>query len=161
MAPPAYKLGDLVATREAFGAALAALGEANSSVVALDADVKNSTFTDKFGKQFPDRFFENFIAEQNMIGAAIAIGKRAEARPVVTAARIAAASIVLQVLVAAAMVETRLPPALQSIHQAVGTLVWVAVIAFALLARRGAGSLGEVRANVGHAPLAAPRGAES
>lgn len=73
MAPPVYKLGDMVATREAFGAALVALGEANSSVVALDADVKNSTFTDKFGKQFPDRFFENFIAEQNMLGAAIGL----------------------------------------------------------------------------------------
>jgi len=73
MAPPSYKAGEMVATREAFGAALAALGEANPSVVALDADVKNSTFTDKFGKQFPDRFFENFIAEQNMIGAAIGL----------------------------------------------------------------------------------------
>ena len=73
MAPPAHKVGDMVATREAFGAALAALGEANPSVVALDADVKNSTFTDKFGKQFPDRFFENFIAEQNMLGAAIGL----------------------------------------------------------------------------------------
>lgn len=73
MAPPSYKSGEMVATREAFGAALAALGEANSSVVALDADVKNSTFTEKFGKQFPDRFFENFIAEQNMLGAAVGL----------------------------------------------------------------------------------------
>ncbi len=73
MAAPVYKQGDMVATREAFGAALAALGDANQSVVALDADVKNSTFTDKFGKQFPDRFFENFIAEQNMLGAAIGL----------------------------------------------------------------------------------------
>ncbi|MBM4139719.1 MAG: transketolase [Nitrospira sp.] len=70
MAPSPYKIGDTVATREAFGTALAALGEANPSVIALDADVKNSTYTDKFGKQFPDRFFENFIAEQNMLGAA-------------------------------------------------------------------------------------------
>ncbi|MCP9446448.1 MAG: transketolase [Nitrospira sp.] len=70
MASPFYKLGDLVATREAFGTALVALGEADPSVVALDADVKNSTYTDKFAKQFPDRFFENFIAEQNMVGAA-------------------------------------------------------------------------------------------
>jgi transketolase len=46
------------------------LGAANHSVVALDADVKNSTYTDKFGKKFPSRFFENFIAEQNMLGAA-------------------------------------------------------------------------------------------
>src|ERR1051325_8686933 len=70
MPAPQYKPTDSVATREAFGAALLALGEANPLVVALDADVKNSTFTDKFGKQFPDRFLENFIAEQNMLGAA-------------------------------------------------------------------------------------------
>ena len=69
MAAPNYTPTDSVATREAFGTALAALGEANPLVVGLDADVKNSTFTDKFGKQFPDRFFENFIAEQNMVGA--------------------------------------------------------------------------------------------
>jgi transketolase len=69
MASPNYKPTDSVATREAFGTALTALGEANPLVVGLDADVKNSTFTDKFGKQFPDRFFENFIAEQNMVGA--------------------------------------------------------------------------------------------
>jgi transketolase len=42
----------------------------NPLVVALDADVKNSTYTDKFGKKFPNRFFESFIAEQNMVGAA-------------------------------------------------------------------------------------------
>ena len=73
MVPPSYKVGDSAATREAFGVALLALGEANHSVVALDADVKNSTYTDKFGKQFPARFFENFIAEQNMIGAAVGL----------------------------------------------------------------------------------------
>ncbi|MEP6958512.1 MAG: transketolase [Nitrospirota bacterium] len=65
-----YKLGDSVAPREAFGTALAALGDVHPLVVALDADVKNSTYTDKFAKKFPDRFFENFIAEQNMLGAA-------------------------------------------------------------------------------------------
>ena len=73
MAAPSYKPTDSVATREAFGTALVALGDANPSVVALDADVKNSTFTDKFGKKFPDRFFENFIAEQNMVGAAVGL----------------------------------------------------------------------------------------
>ena len=67
---PQYKPTDSVATREAFGEALAELGEVNPLVVGLDADVKNSTYTDKFGKRFPSRFFENFIAEQNMIGAA-------------------------------------------------------------------------------------------
>jgi transketolase len=73
MAAPSYKQGDSAATREAFGTALAALGEANPLVVALDADVKNSTYTEKFGKRFPDRFFENFIAEQNMIGSAVGL----------------------------------------------------------------------------------------
>jgi transketolase len=68
--PSPYKVGDAVATREAFGNALEALGAVNPLVVGLDADVKNSTYTDKFGKKFPNRFFENFIAEQNMLGAA-------------------------------------------------------------------------------------------
>lgn len=68
--PPPYKVGEAAATREAFGVALEALGAVNPLVVALDADVKNSTYTEKFGKKFPDRFLENFIAEQNMLGAA-------------------------------------------------------------------------------------------
>ena len=67
---PTYGAADSVATREAFGDALANLGEVNPLVVGLDADVKNSTYTDKFAKRFPDRFFENFIAEQNMVGTA-------------------------------------------------------------------------------------------
>lgn len=73
VAPPSYQATDSVATREAFGHALVALGDANPLVVALDADVKNSTFTEAFGKRFPDRFFENFIAEQNMVGAAVGV----------------------------------------------------------------------------------------
>ena len=76
VAPPAYKLGDEVATREAYGVALVKLGEADPRVVALDADVKNSTFSDKFKKAFPDRFYENFIAEQVMIGAAMGLAAR-------------------------------------------------------------------------------------
>ena len=68
--PSPYKIGDTVATREAFGNAFEALGAVNPLIVGLDADVKNSTYTDKFGKKFPNRFFENFIAEQNMLGAA-------------------------------------------------------------------------------------------
>lgn len=74
LAAPSYKMTDSVATREAFGHALVALGEANPLVVGLDADVKNSTFTEAFGKRFPERFFENFIAEQNMVGAAVGLG---------------------------------------------------------------------------------------
>jgi transketolase len=76
MAPPAYKTGDQVATREAYGTALAKLGEADPRVVALDADVKNSTFSEKFEKALPDRFYENFIAEQVMIGASMGLAAR-------------------------------------------------------------------------------------
>jgi transketolase len=76
VAPPAYKRGDEVATREAYGAAIAKLGEADSRVVALDADVKNSTFSEKFEKALPDRFYETFIAEQAMVGAAMGLAAR-------------------------------------------------------------------------------------
>ena len=76
VAPPAYTLGEEIATREAYGVAIAKLGEADPRVVALDADVKNSTFSDKFEKALPDRFYENFIAEQAMIGAAMGLAAR-------------------------------------------------------------------------------------
>ena len=68
-----YKLGDQVATRAAFGAALEKLGAIRPEIVALDGDVKNSTGAEAFAKKFPDRFFESYIAEQNMIGAAIGL----------------------------------------------------------------------------------------
>jgi transketolase len=76
VASPAYKKGELVATREAWGAALAAVGAVDERIVALDADVKNSTFSDKFEKNFKDRFYENFIAEQVMIGASMGLAAR-------------------------------------------------------------------------------------
>jgi transketolase len=76
LAPPSYKLGDLVATREAYGTALARLGQADPRIVALDADVGNSTFSDRFEKVVPERFFENFIAEQVMVGAAMGFAAR-------------------------------------------------------------------------------------
>jgi transketolase len=76
MPPPSYKPGEQVATREAWGTALAALGGVDPRVVALDADVKNSTFSDKFEKAHPDRFYENFIAEQIMIGAGMGLAAR-------------------------------------------------------------------------------------
>ena len=75
MAAPDYKLGDPVATREAYGAALTKLGAANSSVVAMDGDTKNSTFAEKFMKAYPDRFFEGFIAEQNLVGFSVGLSK--------------------------------------------------------------------------------------
>ena len=76
IAPPSYKVGDKVATREAYGAVLAKLGQADPRIVALDADVKNSTFSDKFEKAIPERFFQNFIAEQVMIGASMGLAAR-------------------------------------------------------------------------------------
>ena len=69
-----YSLGQEVATREAYGAALARAGDANPRIVALDGDTKNSTFSERFMKAHPDRFFECFIAEQNMVSAAVGLG---------------------------------------------------------------------------------------
>jgi transketolase len=74
--PLSYKLGDSVATREAFGNALARIGEVDLRVVGLDGDTKNSTFADKFNKKFPNRFTECFIAEQNMVGVATGFATR-------------------------------------------------------------------------------------
>jgi transketolase len=73
---PAYRRGDSVATREAYGTALAKLGDGDDRIVALDGDVKNSTFSEKFEEAHPDRFFENFIAEQVMIGSAMGLASR-------------------------------------------------------------------------------------
>ena len=73
---PDYTMGDLVATREAFGTALAKLGVSDPRIVALDADVKNSTFSDRFEKVAPERFYQNFIAEQVMVGAAMGLAAR-------------------------------------------------------------------------------------
>ena len=64
------QLGDLAATREAYGDALVKLVEQDSRVVALDGDTKNSTFSEKVLKTHEEHFFEMFIAEQNMVGVA-------------------------------------------------------------------------------------------
>lgn len=69
--PPAYKLGELVATRLAYGTALAKIAVNNDRVIALDGDTKNSTYSEKLKKAFPDRYIECFIAEQNLVGTAI------------------------------------------------------------------------------------------
>lgn len=70
-----YKFGDLIATRLAYGDALLALGGVNEKIVGLDGEMSNSTYSEKFAKQFPERYFEMFIAEQNMITAALGISK--------------------------------------------------------------------------------------
>jgi len=70
------KIGESVATREAYGDALAKLAEKNPRIVALDGDTKNSTFSEKLLKSRPERFFEMFIAEQNMVGVAAGMAAR-------------------------------------------------------------------------------------
>jgi transketolase len=75
-APPKYPVGEKVATRKAYGDALAALGAENPRVVALDGEVSNSTHADEFAEAYPERYFEMFIAEQQMIGAAVGLGVR-------------------------------------------------------------------------------------
>jgi transketolase len=73
---PEYKVGDSVATREAYGTALAKLGSVDPRIVVLDADVGNSTFSERFEHKFPDRFYEAFIAEQIMVGASMGLASR-------------------------------------------------------------------------------------
>src|SRR6266511_3218380 len=70
---PTYELGGKVATRKAYGEALAALGAARGDVVALDGEVSNSTFADIFKKAHPDRYFEMYIAEQQLIAACVGL----------------------------------------------------------------------------------------
>src|SRR5262249_27300643 len=73
---PRYETGSSVATRRAYGDALTALGKARGDVVALDGEVSNSTYAELFGKAIPDRFFEMFIAEQQLLAAAIGLQVR-------------------------------------------------------------------------------------
>ncbi|CAG9135764.1 unnamed protein product [Plutella xylostella] len=70
-APPAYKPGETVATRLAYGTALKKIADTNMRVIALDGDTKNSTFSDKLRNAYPDRYVECFIAEQNLVGVAV------------------------------------------------------------------------------------------
>jgi transketolase len=69
--PPRYPIGSKVSTREAFGDALRALGAARDDVVALDGEVANSTYAERLQDVAPDRFFELYIAEQQLVGAAV------------------------------------------------------------------------------------------
>ncbi|HEV8354644.1 MAG TPA: transketolase [bacterium] len=76
LALPSYKKGDAVATRRAYGDALKALGEAFPDVVVLDGEVSNSTYAETFAEAFPDRYFEMFIAEQQLVAAAVGLQVR-------------------------------------------------------------------------------------
>ncbi len=71
-----YKVGDLVSTREAYGKALINIYDDFPEMVVLDAEVSNSTYAKIFGDNFPKKFFEMFIAEQNMVGAALGLSLR-------------------------------------------------------------------------------------
>jgi transketolase len=73
---PEYKMGALVATRKAYGDALVAIGAADPRVVVLDAEVSNSTHADEFKSAFPDRYFEMFISEQQLVAAATGLNVR-------------------------------------------------------------------------------------
>lgn len=73
---PRYGLGDEVATRNAFGEALAAVGTARGDVVALDGEVGDSTRAEFFAKEHPERYFECYIAEQQMVAAAVGMAAR-------------------------------------------------------------------------------------
>merc|ERR1712223_1982781 len=74
--PPAYQIGQSLATRQAYGAALAKIAKSNSRVVALDGDMKNSTFSQELLKVDPSRYIECFICEQNMLGVGIGVACR-------------------------------------------------------------------------------------
>ncbi len=72
---PGYTVGDKVATRKAYGQALAALG-ARRDVVAMDGEVSNSTYADEFANKYPERYFEMYIAEQQLVAAAVGFSVR-------------------------------------------------------------------------------------
>jgi transketolase len=73
---PTYQVGDQESTRQAYGDSLKALGAARRDVVALDGEVSNSTYAEEFRDAYPDRYFEMFIAEQQMVAAAVGLQVR-------------------------------------------------------------------------------------
>jgi transketolase len=72
---PTYEIGQKLATRKAYGDTLAALG-ARRDVVAMDGEVSNSTYADQFAQAYPERYFEMYIAEQQMVAAAVGFSVR-------------------------------------------------------------------------------------
>ncbi|HTE65093.1 MAG TPA: transketolase, partial [Candidatus Binatia bacterium] len=73
---PAYEPGTKEATRKAYGDTLVALGNARGDVVALDGEVGNSTYSEEFAQAHPDRFIQNYIAEQQMVAMAVGLQVR-------------------------------------------------------------------------------------
>jgi len=75
-APASYESSKAVATREAYGHALKRIFPQYPAIVVLDGEVSNSTYAEIFGDAYPERFFEMYIAEQNMAGAALGLARR-------------------------------------------------------------------------------------
>jgi transketolase len=75
-AAPDYKLGQMMATREAYGYALKRIGAVNPNLIALSGDVKNSTFSEIFGDAYPTHFYQAYIAEQNMVSVGVGLAAR-------------------------------------------------------------------------------------
>jgi transketolase len=73
---PTWEVGDSEATRNAYGKALKAVGAAREDVVAMDGEVSNSTKSEEFAEEYPERYFEMFIAEQQMVAAAVGMSVR-------------------------------------------------------------------------------------
>jgi len=73
---PKYGAENGAATRKAFGDALKALGDANPDVVGLDGEVSNSTYSEEFAKAYPERFFEQYISEQQLVASAVGMSVR-------------------------------------------------------------------------------------
>lgn len=82
--PPNYKIGDNIATRVAYGTALVKIAQNNPRVIALDGDMKNSTFSENLKKYDPTRYIECFIAEQSLVGTAIGAACRDRTVPFVS-----------------------------------------------------------------------------
>ncbi|XP_054160793.1 transketolase-like [Oppia nitens] len=82
--PPNYKKGEKIATRQTYGLALVKLGRNCDRVIAMDGDTKNSTFSETYKKEFPNRYIECYIAEQNLVGVGIGAGCRNRTIPFVS-----------------------------------------------------------------------------
>lgn len=119
------------------GAFTAHLPGANSSCVGFPL-CRGSLVPDSTQHiQFTHRILA-FLLFFHLLGLAIAVRRRGESSLIIRAAAVTFGAVLAQVVVAAALVEMRLPPVMRSLHQGVGTLVWVAVVVLALLSRRGA-----------------------
>lgn len=119
------------------GAFTAHLPGANSSCVGFPL-CRGSLVPDSTQHiQFTHRILA-FLLFFHLLGLAIAVRRRGESSLIIRAAAVTFGAVLAQIVVAAALVEMRLPPVMRSLHQGVGTLVWVAVVVLALLSRRGA-----------------------